>query len=165
MKCLKWIFDGLLAVYLAALLSIIAPSFVGFQVFAVISSSMQPEIATGSAVYVKPQEFDMLKKGDIVTYRTAGGTAVTHRIVEKEELLCRFLTKGDANETADAKRIEFEQIEGKVCFALPYLGYLAILFQGSGEKLGLLLLLIWLFLMQTLLAQMTKRGKEEVDLI
>lgn len=165
MKCLKWIFDSVLAVYLAALLAVIAPAFVGFQVFAVISSSMQPEIATGSAVYVKPQEFETLRTGDIVTYRTSGGTAVTHRIVEKEEPLRQFLTKGDANDTADARRIEFEQIEGKVWFSLPYLGYLAILFQGTAEKLGLLLILIWLFLMQTLLAQMMKNTKEEGDLI
>lgn len=164
MNSLKRTIDGIIVFYVGALLLIMGPVFLGYQVFAVISGSMQPEIKTGSAVYVKWKPFEELKEGDIVTYRL-NGTAVTHRIIEKDSERRQVRTKGDANEIADAKKTGSEQIEGKVCLSLPYLGYLAILFQGPREKAGLLLLLIGLFALQTLLVQMLKRRGEEMDMI
>lgn len=164
MKGLKRLIDGVIAIYVGALLLIMVPAFLGYQVFAVISGSMQPEIPAGSAVYVKRLPFEKLKEGDVVTY-WMNGTAVTHRIIEKDSEQRQMLTKGDANETMDAKKIGCEQLEGRVCFSLPCLGYLAILFQGPQEKTGLMVLLLCLFGLQTLLVQMIKRGEKEVDII
>lgn len=164
MNGLKRMIEGVIVLYVGALLLIMMPAFLGYQVFAVISGSMQPEIKAGSAVYVKWKPFEELTEGDIVTYRL-NGTAVTHRMIEKDSEQRQIKTKGDANEMADAKKIDSERIVGSVCFSLPYLGYLAILFQGPQEKAGLLLLFLCLFGLQTLLVQIRKRKGEEMGTI
>lgn len=164
MKRLKMVFNGVLVIYIGILLMIMLPALCGLQVFAVTSGSMQPEIAAGSVVYVKQYPFEELQKGDIVTY-WMNGTAVTHRIIEKDSVKRHVQTKGDANETADAGKTDWEQIAGKVCFSLPYLGYIAVLFQEPQKKAGLLVLLFCLFGLQTLLGQASKHEGEEMDMI
>ena len=58
----------------------------GIEPHIVLSGSMEPEIMTGSLVYVKrvtPEEAQNLKVGDTVTYLTdSKGTKVTHKIYE-----------------------------------------------------------------------------------
>lgn len=58
----------------------------GIEPHIVLSGSMEPEIMTGSLVYVKPitpQEAQNLKAGDTVTYVIdSKGTKVTHKIYE-----------------------------------------------------------------------------------
>ena len=58
----------------------------GIEPHIVLSGSMEPEILTGSLVYVKPltrEEAQNLQVGDTVTYLTdKNGTKVTHKIYE-----------------------------------------------------------------------------------
>ena len=51
---------------------------------------------------------------------------VTHRIVsvDREEKL--VTTKGDANQVCDASPVSWENIEGKVRFHIPGIGYLLL---------------------------------------
>jgi signal peptidase len=57
---------------------------IGIEPHIVLSGSMEPEIMTGSLVYVNkisPEEARSLKAGDTVTYVVdKSGTKVTHRI-------------------------------------------------------------------------------------
>lgn len=73
-----------LVVLLAILL--VGVRLIGIQPYTVLSGSMEPEIMTGSLVYVKPitpQEAQNLKAGDTVTYVIdSKGTKVTHKIYE-----------------------------------------------------------------------------------
>ena len=96
-----------------------------FKVLTVLSGSMEPAIHTGAVVIVNPASEYVV--GDIITFGETGktGIPVTHRI--KEEKLAEgktiYTTKGDANDSADARSVANEEIQGKVLFSLPYLGY------------------------------------------
>ncbi|KKS84165.1 MAG: Type I signal peptidase [Candidatus Gottesmanbacteria bacterium GW2011_GWA1_43_11] len=68
---------------------------------------------------------------DIVTFLPTGSAEtseqfITHRIesLSGERFGLTFITKGDANKTADPGTVEQEQIVGKVLVTVPYIGYL-----------------------------------------
>ena len=59
----------------------------GIEPNIVLSGSMEPEIMTGSIVYVKPispEEAQNLKEGDTVTFVTKNDVKVTHKIYQVE---------------------------------------------------------------------------------
>lgn len=112
---------GLLAV--AGLLFI--PRAMGYDEFAVLSGSMKPKLQVGSLVYTKEVKESNFKKGDIVTFKLAKDTIVTHRI-EEINSDGTYTTKGDANNTVDGATITKENIVGKYSFNIPYLGYVSI---------------------------------------
>ncbi|MBQ8387684.1 MAG: signal peptidase I [Clostridia bacterium] len=59
----------------------------GIEPNIVLSGSMEPEILTGSIVYVKPispEEAQNLKEGDTVTFVTKNDVKVTHKIYQVE---------------------------------------------------------------------------------
>lgn len=89
------------------------------------SGSMSPAISTGSLVVICPsQSYEI---GDVITFQTPGARVpTTHRIIADEIIAGRrfFITKGDANEDADARRVSQSAVEGKVVLAVPYLGYI-----------------------------------------
>ena len=63
------------AVLLAVLL--VGMRLVGFQLFAVLSGSMEPEYPVGALIYVKETDPAELKAGDVITYHLAGDTIST----------------------------------------------------------------------------------------
>lgn len=139
---------GLLIVILLAVAGIlIVPKLVGYQSLAVLSGSMEPEISVGSIVFIKEEDPSQLKKGDVITYRLSGDTRVTHRIVEIHKEDQTILTKGDANENMDGSPVPFQNVEGKVQFHVPYLGYISIYIKtpvGIAAGCGILILIILL---------------------
>jgi signal peptidase len=76
----------LLVLFVAFVILLFGVRFVGIEPHIVLSGSMEPEIWTGSIVYVKsltPTEAQQLKAGQDVTYVVnKQGTKVTHRIYE-----------------------------------------------------------------------------------
>lgn len=117
-----------LAVVLAILL--VGVRLVGFQVFFILSGSMEPEYRVGSLIYVKEVDYTELKPGDVITYMLSEDTVSTHRIVEvipdeEDPAVLRFSTKGDANEAVDGTLVHYKNILGTPVLSIPYLGYLA----------------------------------------
>ena len=100
-----------------------------YEIKAVRSGSMSPEIRRGSVVVVKPA--GAYGKGDVITFasdfKDARGRKldVTHRIAEvaEGEEGTRYVTKGDANNDADSRQIAPGEVTGKVLFSVPLLGY------------------------------------------
>lgn len=90
----------------------------------VLSGSMEPFIKTGSVAVIKPSK--VYKIGDVITYQIKDKNPITCRIVEIEVVDGKpfYITKGDANNAPDQKRLREEEIWGKVLFDVPYLGYL-----------------------------------------
>lgn len=116
----------LLMVLLAALLA--GPRLVGLHIFAVLSGSMEPEIPTGSAIYVKIVKPETLEPGDVITYLLSADTVSTHRITRietGEDGTLRFATKGDANDIEDATLVHSANVIGTPVFTIPRLGFLA----------------------------------------
>lgn len=97
----------------------------GYEVKVVQSGSMEPAIPTGSIIVVAPANNYAI--GDVVTYgRDAGNRIpVTHRIVERDGrgYNTTYLTKGDANEEADARTVSQSDLIGKVYAHVPYAGH------------------------------------------
>ena len=83
-----------------------------------VSYSMAPAITEGSAVVIWKSE--NYKISDVITFGKENGAIppTTHRIVETKPgvLGIIYITKGDANESADVKDIYGQDIIGKVVF-------------------------------------------------
>jgi signal peptidase len=124
---LHWTGMATLAVFgvLIALSSFGSPDIM--TAYVVRSGSMEPAIGTGSIVFVRAAEH--YSGGDIITFRRAdsdpAALPITHRVVEvqSEGEAARFVTKGDANNAADAQPVSREEIIGKVLARVPYVGY------------------------------------------
>ena len=95
------------------------------KTYIVLSGSMEPEIPTGSIVFVKKET--QYRAGDIISFSPNGirKQVVTHRIVSEEtaEDSMVFTTQGDANNAPDSGKVSSEYIHGKVVFTVPYAGY------------------------------------------
>ena len=78
-------------------------------------NSMYPLIRKGDVCRFIPCDPFLLKKGDIVLFRSSAGLITAHRIcyMEKSEGFVRFLLKGDANLGYD-EPVEQKQIIGKL---------------------------------------------------
>ena len=76
----------LLVIFILFAVMLVGVRIVGIQPYIVLSGSMEPEILTGSLIYVDtltPEEASNLQVGDTVTFFTdKNGTTVTHRIYE-----------------------------------------------------------------------------------
>lgn len=102
----------------------------GFQVFTVLSGSMEPTYHTGSLIYVKPVDYRDLGEGDPITFMLSEDTIATHRIVgvvpdEEDPSVIRYRTKGDANDAEDGALVHYKNVIGTPVFTIPYLGYVA----------------------------------------
>jgi len=109
---------------LAAVLTYLAPHY-NWRVDAVASGSMEPYLKVGSLVVTRPVSPEEIAVGDIITFEPASGeTMITHRVISVEEgSLLHFITKGDANGKPDPVTVPAQNVAGKICFHLPFMGY------------------------------------------
>ena len=116
----------LLAAVLLCCIPLTLPRLAGYEVYEVISGSMEPEIPTGSLVYVKWTEPEQIEAGDVIAFygEKDTGAVITHRVVQNQVVSGQFITKGDANEKEDLAPVEYDRYMGKVTLALPRLGAL-----------------------------------------
>lgn len=131
----------LLVAALIALVMIVAPLATGSHTYTVLTSSMAPKYAPGTFLVVKPTPFVQLGVGDVITYQIESGKpgVITHRITEVGATQTGervFTTKGDNNSLADAASVHEVQVQGKLLYAVPYVGFAA---NAVGEKRGDLL--------------------------
>ena len=134
MRVIKGIWNAITTVLVALVVllavALVGIRLVGFQVFTVLSGSMEPTYHVGSLIYVKEVDTDELAAGDPITYLIDEDTVVTHRIVEvvpdeEDPETIRFRTKGDANNAADGSLVHYRNVIGMPVFTIPYLGYVA----------------------------------------
>ncbi len=102
------------------------PSVAGYQIYVVLSGSMNPAFDTGSVVWVRHIEPERIQVGDIITFRGRENQShTTHRVVGiNTENGLRFTTRGDANNVDDPNPVLPQQLVGKVHGSLPYVGYI-----------------------------------------
>lgn len=133
-KTAKRIWNGITSVLvaLAVLLAIalVGVRLLGFQVFTVLSGSMEPTYHTGSLIYVKSVDSAELQVGDAITFMLDEDTVATHRIIEilpdeADASVLRFRTQGDANDVPDGAPVHYKNVIGKPVFTIPWLGYVA----------------------------------------
>lgn len=107
------------------LLATMIPIPGNFKAKIVKSGSMEPAIKTGGIVLIKHSTSYVV--GDVITFGPDTKTQIptTHRIlkIEGEGVTRLFTTKGDANDAADPVPVRPNDIDGKVFFSAPYVGY------------------------------------------
>ena len=110
---------------LIAVLTYLAPHL-GWQVDAVVTGSMEPCLKVGSLVVTRPVKPETIEIGDIITFKPATKNEIpmTHRVNDiKINSPLSFITKGDANDRPDPGSVPARNVVGKICFHLPYAGY------------------------------------------
>jgi signal peptidase len=161
----------------------------GLTFYTVVSGSMEPTIPTGSLIYSGKFRLDDLKKGDVITFtltnKDGRSSVVTHRIdeVKKTEIITftadkksqkitkiSYVTKGDANGSADQEEVLPNQILGKYQWGIPKLGYVAIFAQTQNGFLSLvvlpaLVLIIWeiISVIVHFKGKYKKKSEEEIE--
>lgn len=138
----------------------------GMQVFHVISPSMEPTYSQGDLLYVKAVDPDSIRVGDPITFVLNEELVVaTHRVVDIDRENRQFTTKGDANRTADAAPVHFNNLVGKPVFSIPLLGYVSAYIQSPpgmyvAIALGVALLAV-VFLPDMMTKKETKTEEKE----
>ena len=115
---------GVLAVLAACL---VVPRAAGATPYTVLTGSMSPSIEAGAVVIVKPEPFEQVGVGDVITYqvRSDDPATVTHRVegVTWSAAYGRqLITRGDANGAADPDPVRAVQVRGVVWYQVPWVG-------------------------------------------
>ena len=119
------VFGGIiLTAVLLCCIPLTLPRLAGYEIYEVISGSMEPAIPTGSLVYVEWEEPEAVEEDDVIAFYSDRGTGgvITHRVVRNQVVSGQFITKGDANEQQDLAPVEYERYIGRVSLHVPYLG-------------------------------------------
>lgn len=148
------IFLGTLMMWAAILvcLALAAPRLAGIKTYVVISGSMEPAIPVGSLVYSKTVEPLTLETGDVIVFYSSkaaeggGNTSeiipITHRVVLNDTTAGEITTKGDANEQNDVSKVIYNNVEGKVIFHIPHLGYIGAPLSSTMGKVAFILIVL-----------------------
>ena len=134
-KALSAVATVLLLAVMAVALPFSVPKLFGYQIYNVLTQSMEPAMPVGSAIYVKRCDPQALRQGEIITYRLSEATGLveTHRVVENDTQAKQLITKGDANALPDVDPVSYERVVGKVVVCIPVLGTVSeMLHSGPG---------------------------------
>lgn len=137
----------------------------GFQVYTVLSGSMEPEYNVGDLLYVKEVDVNSIEVGDPITFVLNEDLVVaTHRVVKVDTENQRFYTKGDANEIEDSAPVHFNNVIGVPQFSIPKLGYVSDFVQhppGMYITIGVGIVLILLVFVPDMIGKKKKEDKDE----
>ena len=136
MKRIKKIWD--IASTVIVILMVLSAMFlmgsrvIGYQVFSVLSGSMEPQFSVGDLIYVREVDPSEIKIGDAITFVLNKDLVVaTHQVVRIDAENKHFYTKGIANETEDAEPVHFNNLIGRAEYGIPLLGYISNYIQTS----------------------------------
>jgi signal peptidase len=164
------IFQALLTIVLVlAVLLLVFTAFnpmKNYRFLRVMSGSMEPTIKTGAVVLIQKVAPESLRENDIITFGSAEdpNLSITHRLVkiEEKEGETVFKTRGDANNSEDINEVSPADVQGKVIFSLPLLGYLAV-FIKEPLGFGLLVVLPAILIIISEILNIKKAIEEEVE--
>lgn len=152
----------LLIVLIAVCLPLTVPRMLGYNIYTVVSGSMEPAIPTGSLVYINNMDPKDVQEEDVIAFYSAmdEGSIITHRVVVNSTVMKEFVTKGDANEEQDMNPIPYQNFIGKVVLTVPKAGGLAQAFTSTAGKIAaasLIALAVVLHLLASVLAGRTEK--------
>lgn len=134
----------LLLLVIAACIPFTLPRLLGYQVYAVISGSMEPAISVGDLVCVRQAEPEDVEENDVIAFSgtESSGAIILHRVVENRTVDGTFITKGDANDQPDLSPVSYDRLLGTAEGSVPYLGRLALILSGTWGKLAAVCLVL-----------------------
>jgi len=134
---------GMVPVVLFIFITSRSPILWGIKSYVVQTGSMEPALEVGSMVFTYPQK--SYKVGDVITFNR-GKITITHRIHNITS--AGFITKGDANNAADAQIVSKSNVIGKDVVVVPLIGRLTGFIKtpfGFGLLLGIPTLLFVIY--------------------
>ena len=141
----------ILSVGTVIILSVIAPRIGGGTPYTILTGSMRPSMPPGTLAVNRVVPIDEIGVGSVITYQLESGkpTVVTHRVVStgfngKGEQI--FRTQGDANNAVDKTPVLPAQIQGRLWYKVPYLGYVNTLITGKGRDITMVAVVSFLLL-------------------
>lgn len=110
----------------------------GIKPVIVLSGSMSPTYEPNSLIFIKEVDTDKLTVGDVICFLDSSAIATTHRINEiiTQDGQTAYITKGDANNSADALTVLPSQVEGVYIGNIAGVGGVAMFMQS---KTGMIL--------------------------
>ncbi len=123
----------ILLLVIASCLPVTVPRMMGYEIYNVVSGSMEPELPVGSVIYVSEEEPEEVKDGDIIAFWSKD-SVITHRVVENRIVEGEFVTKGDANEAEDMNAVPYDRLIGRVERHIPFLGGVLMLYSSTVGK-------------------------------
>jgi len=120
------------------------PSVGHYQLYVVLSGSMNPTFDTGSVIAVEPVDPGNIKLKDIITFKSPEDEKmiITHRvkgIMQLETGQVAYMTQGDANNAPDQKLVPADNVIGKAVYWVPYAGYVT---DFARTKKGLFIMIV-----------------------
>ena len=154
----------LLVVLIIGCIPFTLPKILNYQAYTVISGSMEPEIETGSLVYIGPIEPQDVEVDDVIAFYGGcdSNAIITHRVVENRVIMGEFITKGDANQTNDMNPVPYDELIGRVELTIPKFGVVAQLLSGTQGKIAAGCI-IALAVVLHVIAAVLDRAKKEKD--
>ncbi|MBQ9004965.1 MAG: signal peptidase I [Atopobiaceae bacterium] len=150
----------LIVLVLAMVLPVTLPRLMGYEVFNIISGSMEPAIPMGSAIYVSPIEPKDVQVDDVIAFLDEG-SVVAHRVVTNRTSLGEFVTKGDANNTEDLFPVPYDSLIGVVALSVPMAGAAMSLYASPVGKVYLFMTLACGIMLNILADRMrTRRSRQ-----
>ena len=123
----------LLLVVVGICIPMTVPRLFGYEVYTVVSGSMEPAIPVGSAIYLKSAVPEEIKAGEVIAFYR-GRAVVTHRVTENHTVSGEFITKGDANAEHDLEPVPYSALLGRMEVSVPVLGSVMAVCSGSMGK-------------------------------
>ena len=131
----------------------------GVSAYTVETGSMGEEYPIGTMIFVKSTEPAKIEAGDVITFAADENfTAVTHRVVERNDDKKYFITRGDMNNTNDAP-VAFENVAGKVVYKIDNIGYVINMINRPAGKWVLIAALAGLMILMIVQLYKDNRGK------
>ena len=162
------VMGGIIAalVVIVVLLISVGPKVAPYETYFVKSGSMEPTFDKGDLIVLGKVAASEIEKGDIITFERPDepDTLVTHRVVRIETANAgkQFVTKGDANKSADGWRVPATGKAWKYKFRVSKLGYVFDFLSEPAARIALvavpvvLLGVLWL-------ADVRKRRRKAAD--
>ena len=147
--------------------AIFIPRLFGIDSYIVTSGSMEPTINTGALAFVNTRDATP-SVGDVIAYDIGDGTVVLHRVTDTSGQ--GYITKGDANESADQSPVSPNQVLGTYLLQIPEIGYMLSAYESRSISIGIIHFpaaalfivggLIVLYLVEYLLSESVKDKSE-----
>ena len=134
----------------------------GYEVYSVVSGSMEPAIPVGSVLFVEPVEPASVAEGDVIAFRS-GESVISHRVVRNRVVEGEFITKGDANQEADMNPVKYGELVGLVTRHYPVAGHLLSVYTSSIGKVYMVCFAACGAMLNILAGRLRDNGGEEEE--
>lgn len=135
-KASNFINTIILVAVLSVLAALLLPRLFGYEIYAVLSGSMEPTYHVGSVIYVKKMPAEEIMIGNPIAFWKDANRIATHRVIDADYTDKQFRTKGDANEVEDMNPVSFDRVIGLGTISIPLLGFITV---GLQTKKGIII--------------------------